>query len=141
LERKKVLTLIFNSKTELDSRLLVLVAIVVAVVIVSILVFQAKYKTKEERDANMNRLYVGMGIAIVAVLAVGYLMMQGDDQENGFRSGVRSWWRKTVDRKLEGARAAKDAKVAAERDVKARQRAQKEKERAAKLSARSDDSE
>jgi len=108
-----------------DSKIIKLIVLIIIVIIVAVLLYRSYYKTEEERHDNVNKLYLGIGVAIVAVIAVGYLMEGGDSQEYGVRDSVRSWWRT----KREQREAGQDAKRAAEREVKQRQRADKQQDR------------
>lgn len=110
-----------------DSKLVWLIILIIVVIIVSILLFRNYYKTEEERNDNMNKLYIGIGVGIVAVILGAYLMSgENDEQEHGVRDSVRNWWRQ----KREEREAGADAKRAAQREVKERQRDEKRQSRA-----------
>lgn len=111
-----------------ERKLVWLIVLIILVIVVSVLLFRNCYKTEQERTDNMNKLYLGIGAGIVGVILLYYLMQgNGDDQEYGIRDSIRGWWRGKVDK----ARAKKDGGIAAEREEKARQRANKAEQREA----------
>jgi transposase len=74
-----------------DSKLVWLVVLIIVVIVVAVLLFRSYYKTEQERQDNMNKLYLGIGVGIVAVILGYYLMDRGDD---GQEYGLKSWWYK-----------------------------------------------
>ena len=117
-----------------DSKLVWLIVLIIVIIVVAVVLFRSYYKTEQERTDNMNKLYLGIGGAIVAVVLGYYLMyQQRGEQENGIRESIRGWWRGKVDK----ARAKTDGGVQGERAEKQRQRDNKKEQREAMEAVRS----
>ena len=98
-----------------DKKIFMLVVIIIVVIIVSILIFRNVYKTQEERDENISRLFIGIIVAVLIIVAFAYLFMNGSDDVNeygGIRAATREWY-KAKRAKREAAADAKRAHKAA----------------------------
>jgi hypothetical protein len=80
-----------------DSKLVWLVVLIIVAIVVAVLLFRSYYKTEQERQDNMNKLYLGIGGGIVAVILGYYLMDRGDDDQE---YGLKSWWYKKKEENL-----------------------------------------
>lgn len=60
-----------------------LIILVIVAIIVSVVIFRNYYKTEQERADHQNRLYIGMGIGILAAFVITYMLSGDDAQEYG----------------------------------------------------------
>ena len=101
----------------LDPKLILLVVLLVAVMIIAILIFYSRNKTEEERCENKHKLYLGIGIASLALIA-GYILLYPDDSgvvsgsSAGAEYGIFSGLKETIAQKKYISKAKKAAKKA-----------------------------
>ncbi len=83
-----------------DRKLLMLVVLIIVVIIVGVLIFNGVYKTDEEREDNRHRLIIGIIIAILVLIALGWIYMKRKDgygsMEEGEEYGVFSEAKRNV---------------------------------------------
>lgn len=79
-----------------DSKIVLLIIVIIVVII---LIYRGYYKTDKERFDNRTKLYIWIGVSVLAVIAVGCLLdsnsspkssSNGDGQEYGWGDKIKA---------------------------------------------------